>query len=507
LKDRGKLATIELGQHRQGDFMSFPTSIAENIRAETEKLIEMVEGEGSQGKTAHEIEGQLGQELLAMGQQLMQLFFTTCEQQEKRSKVCEVEGITYEYAGQKKRKYVSLFGEATVWRASYWRKGQGSHFPLDERLSLPARSFSDLVQARVSELTVSMPYGDATELFARWLGWKVTKRSTEQLNADHADHMAAYYATHVVPDTPASDTILVVSADGKGVPMTRKDSPPPEARRGRGEQKTAKKDATVTAVYTIAPYQRSSDDILQALVPGGADETVSRPSRPNPTNKQVFGTLDGQKVAFEQLTRRVEQRRADHIVHYVALTDGNRGLKNRVKHDLPQFTLIVDIIHVTEYLWDAANILWGETHPRREVWMRDALRCLLEDELERLLNHLNYQLAGLSKHKQTMLTKVINYLGNNRDYLHYQDYLAQGYPIGTGVIEGACRHLVKDRFERAGMRWSKVGAQVMLDVRAVYLNGDWDDFQRFRRHQVHQQRYGSVHPDVVPEELMLSVAA
>jgi hypothetical protein len=487
--------------------MSFPTSIAENIRAETEKLIEMVSGEASQSQTAYEIEDQLWRELLAMGQQLMQVFFTTCEKQEARPKVYEVEGITYGYTGQKERKYVSLFGEVAVWRASYWRKGLGSHFPLDERLSLPPRSFSDLVQARVSELTVSMPYGDATKLFARWLGWTLPKRSSEQLNADHADYVAAYYATHVVPDTPASDTILVVSADGKGIPMTRQDSPPPEARRGRGEKKTAKKDATVTALYTIAPYQRCSDDIIQALVPGDVAEKSSGVPRPTPTNKQVFGTLAGQKVAFEHLTRQVEQRSTDHIAHYVALTDGNRGLKNRVQRDLPQFTLIVDLIHVTEYLWEAANTLLGETHPLRDVWMQDALRCLLEDELDRLLTHLTYQLAGLSKRKQTTLKKVITYLGNNRDSMQYQDYLAQGYPIGTGVIEGACRHLVKDRFERAGMRWSKVGAQVMLDLRAVYLNGDWDDFQRFRRHQVHAQRYGSLHPDVVPEELLLGVAA
>jgi len=487
--------------------MSFPTSIAENIRAEAEKLIEMVSGEGSQCPTAHEIEDQLWRELLAMGQQLMQLFFTTCEKQEARQKVYEVEGIAYGYAGQKKRQYVSLFGEVAVWRACYWSKGLGSHFPLDERLSLPPRSFSDLVQARVSELTVYMPYGDATELFARWLGWTLPKRSSEQMNADHVDYVAAYYAAHVVPAPPTSDTILVVSADGKGIPRTRQDSPPLEARRGRGEKKTAKKDATVTALYTIAPYQRCSDDIIQALVPGDAAENSSGISRPTPTNKQVFGTLAGQKVAFEHMARQVEQRRAAHIVHYVALTDGNRGLKNRVQHDLPQFTLIVDLIHVTEYLWEAATTLLGETHPLRDLWMRDALRCLLEDELDRLLNHLNYQLAGLPKRKQTTLKKVLNYLGTNRDYMHYHDYLAQGYPIGTGVIEGACRHLVKDRFERAGMRWSKVGAQVMLDLRAVYLNGDWDDFQRFRRHQVHQQRYGSVHSDLVPEELMLGVAA
>jgi hypothetical protein len=487
--------------------MSFPTSIAENIRADAEKLIEMVSGEGSQSKTAHEIEGQLWQDLLAMGQQLMQLFFSTCEQQEERPKVYEVEDIAYEYGGQKKRQYVSLFGEVAVWRASYWRKGSGSHFPLDERLSLPARSFSDLVQARVSELTIAMPYGDATEVFARWLGWKIPKRSAEQVNADQANHMAAYYATRAVPAPPASDTILVVSADGKGIPMTRQDSPPPTARRGRGEQKTAKKDATVTALYTIAPYPRDADDIIRALVPSVVTEPSSLPSRPTPTNKQIFGTLAGQQVAFEQLVKRIEQRHTEHSVHYVALTDGNRGLKNRVQQDLPQFTLIVDLIHVTEYLWEAANTLLGETHSMRNSWMQDALRCLLEDELDHLLNHLTYQLAGLSKRKQTILTKVINYLRNNRAYMHYQDYLAHGYPIGTGVIEGACRHLVKDRFERAGMRWSKAGAQVMLDLRAVYLNGDWDDFQRFRRHQVHEQRYGSVHPDVVPEQLMLGGVA
>jgi len=487
--------------------MSFNTSIAENIQATVEELIEMVSGESGRDKTAHEIEGQLWREMLAMGQQLMQLFFTAQEKQEVTQKVYEAEGVEYPYIGQRDRKYVSLFGDVTVWRAGYWRKGLEGQFPLDDKLSLPQRSFSDLVQERISELTALMTYEEAVTVFSKWLGWDLSKRSSEQINADHADYVAAYYETQPVPDTPIDDTILVVSADGKGIPMTRKDSPPPEARRGRGDKKTAKKEATVTAVYTIAPYKRCADDIIRALVPGYVVEVSTLPPRPKSTNKQVFGTLGGQKLAFERLARQVERRSAEQIIHYVALIDGNRGLKNRVRLDLPHFTLIVDIIHVTEYLWDAANTLLGETHPMREVWMQDALRCLLEDDLDRLLNHLNYQLAGMPKRKQTTLKKVIRYLNNNRDYMHYQDYLAKGYPIGTGVIEGACRHLVKDRFERAGMRWSIVGAQVMLDLRAVYLNGDWDDFQRFRRRRTHQKRYGSLHPDILPEEFILGLAA
>jgi hypothetical protein len=437
--------------------MSFPTSIAQEIRAEVEELIEMVSGRDSQSKTAYEIEGELWWRMLELGRQLLQLFFTMRAEQEARHKSDEVAGTDYRYIGQRERKYVSLFGDVSVRRGGYWRKGVGNQYPLDAALSLPERSFSDWVQERVSELTVSMTYEEAVTVFSKWLGWDLSKRSAEQVNADHADEVAVYYETRSTSETPASDTILVVSADGKGIPMTRQDSPPPEARRGRGEKKTAKKEATVTALYTIAPYKRDADDIIQALIPAYASENALLPSRPKPSNKQVFGTLDGQQAAFEQLTRQVEHRDSEQITHHVALTDGNRGLKNRVQQDLPHFTLIVDIIHVTEYLWEAANTLLGETHPMRDLWMSDALRCLLEDDLDHLLNHLNYQMPRLSERKQTTLTKVVNYLNNNRDFMHYQTYLANGYPIGTGVIEGACRHLVKDRFERAGMRWSKTG--------------------------------------------------
>jgi len=488
--------------------MSFDTSIAESIQLQTAKLVELVSDEtSSQAQTAYEVESQLWQSLLVMGQHLMQLFFNKQEEAEERHNGYEVDGVTYMYRGQRKRQYVSLFGEVSVGRAYYWNKGEAGQLPLDEALSLPERSFSELVQERVGEMTVMMPYEEATALFSKWFGWELHKRPTQQLNADHAEMVSTYYETCSIPETPAEDTIMVVSADGKGIPMTRQDSPPPEARRGRGQKKTAKKEATVTAVYTIAPYERDVDDIIRALIPDKPLDSASLPSRPTPTHKQLFGTLQGQVLAFEQLVQQVAKRDADSIHHYVALTDGNRGLKRRVQADLPHFTLIVDIIHVTEYLWDAANLLLGETHPMREGWMQDALRCVLDDDLDHLLKHLNYQLTRLKPHQQTTLGKVIRYLNNNRDYMHYQHYLAQGYPIGTGVIEGACRHLVKDRFERAGMRWSKAGAQVMLDLRAVYLNGDWDDFQRFRRHQAHLKRYGASHPHAVPEDLMLNVAA
>lgn len=487
--------------------MSFTSIVAQEIRAEVEGLIELVSQEGEASQTAYEIEGMLWWKILALGRMLLQLFFATQTASEEKKSSAEVDGVSYAYVGQRERQYMSLFGAVTVKRAAYWLKGHAMRFPLDEQLSLPERSYSDWVQERMGELTVIMTYEESVSIFSSWLGWELPKRSSQQINADHAGDVSVYYETKAMPDPPLNDSILVVSADGKGIPMTREHSPPPEARRGRGDKKTAKKETTVTALYTIAPYQRDADDIIRALVPHETLDPSSLSPRPTPTNKQIFGTLAGQEAAFEQLMQQVEKRDANGIHHYVALTDGNRGLKNRVQQDLPYFTLIVDIIHVTEYLWTAATILWGETHPMREVWMQDALRCVLDDQLHDLLNHLNYQLEGLSKHKQTALQKVIRYLNNNRDYMRYQSYLAQGYPIGTGVIEGACRHLVKDRFERAGMRWSLDGAQVMLNLRAVYLNDDWADFQRFRRQQAHQKRYGSLPSGGILEERIMRQAA
>lgn len=87
---------------------------------------------------------------------------------------------------------------------------------------------------------------------------------------------------------------------------------------------------------------------------------------------------------------------------------------------------------------------------------------------------------GLSGHKKKRLRTICNYLEANAARMRYDEYLRKGYPIASGVIEGACRHYVKDRMERAGMRWSKAGARAMLDVRSEHLNGDWQAFHAFR---------------------------
>jgi len=482
-------------------------SIAQRLRGELDGLIRGVRKVEGEQASAHETEEQLWRGMLELGRGLMQLRFEACSEAEVVQAEMEVDGVSYGYKWPSERGYVSLFGEVRVKRAYYLSEEYGGLCPLDGVLSLPERCYSESVQERLSELNVWLPQDHSVALVERWLGLKIPKRSLQNSAGDQALYVEDYYQQRAVATAPAQDSILVASADGKGIPMTRADSPPVQARRSKGAKKTAKKEAIVTAVYSVATYPRDSRDIVQALLPDEAEVPLPTAERPRPSHKQVFGTLDGKTVALTHLAHQVALREQPQFVHHVALTDGSEALQQQVLDHLPHFTLVLDIIHVTEYLWQAANARWGETSPLRLPWMRQALGLLLDDHLDDLLLSLDTQATCLAPAQQTTLARVSAYLCRNRPFMDYQRYLALGWPIGTGVVEGACRHLVRDRFEQAGMRWSLSGAQSLLDLRAVALNGDWDDFHCFRRKLVHLERFHIPFPVSVPDIFALEAAA
>ena len=165
------------------------------------------------------------------------------------------------------------------------------------------------------------------------------------------------------------------------------------------------------------------------------------------------------------------------------------------KH-LPQFTLVLDIIHAIEYLWEAANRLHGEKSPKRDPWVKARVLAMLSGQTDPIIAELTAlaQAPTCKKGARQALLSAVRYYARNRAYMHYDVYLGQGWPIGTGVIEGACRHLVKDRCELSGMRWSVAGAEALLHLRSVSENDDWDAFEAFRQEQRRQQLYGTAVP-------------
>jgi hypothetical protein len=266
---------------------------------------------------------------------------------------------------------------------------------------------------------------------------------------------------------------------------------------------------------TVEPYVRTPQQMADALLRDReqgekSEQDATQSQRPAPVGKEVRATMNGKDFAIERLAKRVASREGKHIQHRAAFTDGAEPLQDRILAAFPNFELILDIIHAIEYLWDAANALLGETHSDRTAWVKEQLLCILSGKTETVIQTLEglVQDPSTSPAQQEVLNTTIGYYRRNRPYMHYDRYLARGWPISTGVVEGACGHLVKDRMERSGMRWTKSGAQAILELRAVRVNDDWNAYHIFRRQCQHQRLYGS-HSSVpaVAETIVLKKAA
>jgi hypothetical protein len=281
---------------------------------------------------------------------------------------------------------------------------------------------------------------------------------------------------------------------------------PEPARLAQSQRRGTKKEAVVTCLYTIAPYVRTAEEVAAAILHEGERKPMRR--RPTPVGKEQHATLAGKAVACADLAQRAAQREGRQIQHRVALTDGAEALQSQVQAHCPSHSLILDIMHANEYLWEAAGALMGEAEVKRRRWLRPKLVQLLEGKTTTVIRSLEVAAAApqRSPSQRKVLERTIGYYRRNQAYMRYDQYLAHGWPIGTGVVEGACGHLVKDRLEQAGMRWTVPGAQAILDLRAVRLNGDWDAYWRFHRQQQHQRLY--VTPTTaLPEEILLRQVA
>jgi len=473
------------------------TIIAE-IRTEFNSLIEFVTNGQALTATADQIEKGLFQRLLLLGAKLLTLFFVTRSQASSREPLHRKDGQQLPYLRESKRNYVSIFGKVALWRPYFYQSGVGGNCPLDAELSLGEDSYSDLVREISAYLDVDGIYHKTTEFLERLLGLRLSTRVMKQVVASDAADVEAYYAQKPAPAANAEAEILVIQADGKGVPIILEQSTQQAVRLGKGQKYGHKKEAVVTTAYTIAVTPRTPQEVVASffdLTSQEADPPTA--CRSSPQHKHVWATLDGKDAALDRLAKQVAARDGPHIQHRLALCDGCEALQTRLRERFPGFTQILDFIHTNEYLWDVANALLGETNAQRIPWMINHTTQLLSGQAAQLVDAFKEQaqVAQTTAAQRTQLLKTAAYFERNLPYMDYHLYLAQGWPIASGVIEGACRHFVKDRCELSGMRWTQDGAEHLLRLRAVAENDDWDDYHRFRRRQRHMRLYQSPFPE------------
>ena len=457
----------------------------------------------AQQKELHEVERQVFAKLLCLGRTLLEVFLAEKGTGKTENPIVR-DGTELRYHSTKSCVYLSVFGRVDIKRAYYWAGGQEGYFPLDEELNLPETRYSYFLQEWGELIGVGQAFDRVTEQLERWLGIKFWKQGVQKVAGEAGRDVQPFYEQKGAPCREEEGSILVAAIDGKGVPVRKQESSEEKLRLGRGERANKKKEAVVSAVYTIDQHRRKPQDILKEIDRTGVVVKSEGTEPPCPKNKRVRATLGGKDAALQEVLRQMEERDPDHRKDWVGLADGSTGLQRKAEQYLggrENFTLILDLFHVLEYLWEASYAFHKEGSVEAARWVMNKLRLLLEGKVGYVIGALKRSIKkyGLSGQRRAKVRKAMKYFARNRAYMAYDLYLKRGYPIGTGVVEGACRNLVRDRMEGAGMRWSISGAQAVLELRAVQINGDWEAFWKYHIAKEKERIYGKGNDQARPQ--------
>lgn len=490
-------------------------------RAHAARLESMLASDEMSRKTHSELEEMLRSGALEWARSMLEELL---EWRAHAEREVEVEGEDKVRRRRKRpsaRSLETLLGRVEVPRLAYQAPGSPDLHPMDATLNLPREMYSHGLRRLVAREAAKSSFQEVVESVEELTGAKIGKRQVEELAVRAAQDFDAFYEQRAAARDPKDD-LLVISTDGKGIVMRTEDlregtrqaaqkkANKLETRLTPGEKSNRKRMAQVATVYSIAPFPRTARDVLHTL--RNADEVSTR--RPRPTDKRVWASVDkGMAAVIREAFDEALRRDPDKERRWVVLVDGDpkqvRAVKAEARRVGVKVTLIADIVHVIEYIWDAARALFGGSNSKAERWVSDRLLALLSGrsggDVAKTIRWWEARTKDLDASAHATIRKTCSYLADRTRtrMLGYQEALRDGLPIATGVIEGACRHVVKDRMDRTGARWSLTGAEAVLRLRALRASKDFDAYWTFHLEQDrlrnHASRYANGEiPDPLP---------
>jgi len=375
----------------------------------------------------------------------------------------------------------------------------GNYHALDEYLELPRKKISYSLQSLIGQGSAEEDFRESVRLLNSLLGLNLSGTQSKRIVGDLAPIVDNYYEEQIdFKKTIETDgSCLAFGNDGKGVPIIKSErevmDTGQEARLMKGKKRGVKKEATVSVSFSFNPRKRNSEDILRGLFREKGKQGIPEKDEKDRrislnVHKRAF--MCAQKKGINYGVENLLKRNPKKEKKIIALVDCGNGLEQGVLAMIKQHGLeenldciIADIVHVSEYIWKASNAIFGEKSKLRTSWVRSIMKDILESKTALVIKDLmdNVERTKLSEKKKEKIQITIRYLKNHGHKMDYKTYLEKGYPISTGLIEGCCGHLIKDRMEDSGMRWSIQGAQNIIDLRSVKKNGDWTDFMNYAK--------------------------
>lgn len=467
------------------------------------QLIDDLKSNKSNSLTLSELE----QNLEVEGRELLRLMLQShIEQRGIGSIDQEIEGsdgIVRNHIRKGKRKIKSIFGVVDTERLSYGNRGVESVFPKDSHMNLPETSFSYKLQEKAVKEVIKCSYENAIESIADTTGQSIPKQQLEKISVDAASDFDDFYFQKSSDENikkAKQCPLLVLTTDGKGIVMHKDDLRPDTKKKAKenrknklrkrlspGEKKNSKRMATVASVYNVDKHVRKPEDFKKELA---SVKLANEKPKPKPVAKRVWASVEKDtEDVIEEMFAEGLRRDPNNKKTWVALVDGNlhqldliQAIANKKNIEVE---IICDIIHVLEYLWKAAWDFFEKGDSKAEEWVSERFVFILEGKSSLVAAGMRRSATnqGLTDQEREQVDKCAAYLLNKAPFLKYNEYLQKGFPIATGVIEGACRHLVKDRMDITGARWRLKSAEAVLKLRSLKSSGDFSEYWEYHEQQ------------------------
>ena len=468
--------------------------------------------------------GELEEELEVRGRELVRRLFQDrldllAAREVRRHDVTGTDGVARTRTDKsRQRMLATMFGQVTVSRIAYRAPGVSNLHLLDAALNLPREKHSHGLRKLAAIEAVRGSHEGAAGAITRVTGVKIGKRQVEELVLRAAADVDTFCAVRR-PDPAPADHALVLTFDGKGIvmrpdalrPATAKAAATAQGklatRLSPGEKRGRKRMAELARVYDAAPVPRVPDDIITSPVKKTKQKTHDTQGKGKRRDPQAAGkwltasvTSDIPAVVADAFSE-ADRRDPQHLREWVVLVDGNTtqidAVTAETTHRGRSVTVIIDFIHVLEYLWQAAWSFFDKGEPAAEEWVADQARKILHGKAHQVATGIRRRATtyGYSPTERGGADTCARYLTTKAPFLDYPRALARGWPIATGVIEGACRHIVKDRMDITGARWGLCGAEAILKLRALTASGDFDTYWRYHLHREHERIHHTKYRD------------
>ena len=480
-----------------------PVAGFERSQALFGELIEWAAGEPALGVEHSELEARLAEDARELARQVLQDQLDLRARVEQRADgVIGADGTprrTVERGHE--RDLHTVLGEVQVTRLAYRAAASENLYPADARLNLPPVRHSHGIRRLAALEAPRSSFEDGQAAIVRQTGQQIGTRQLRALTLAAAQDVGAFYAQRE-RTAPDGKDLLVLSCDAKGVVMRPEALREPtraqaqnasgklKTRLSKGEKQGRKRMAEIVTVYELAPEPRTAAEIL----PDPDTPPAAARTRPKAKNKWLQASVtDDTRAVIAEMFNEADRRDPERKLAWVALVDGNNHQIDRIKAEARKrkvkIPIVVDFIHVLEYLWSGCWCFFSEGDPAAERWVSDKARQVLDGRAGIVAAAIRRKATtlGLDANQRKNADRCADYLLAKRPYLDYPTALTTGSPIATGVIEGACRHLVKDRMDITGARWGLAGAEAILTLRALITNGDFDQYWTFHLAQEHRR--------------------